>query len=253
MSVFDTTDIHVARQRFNSLRRRFDFTYWAATLFHIRDIKDPDKIVPLILTRGQHRIIDIIQSHYDNHDGGRYIITKKGSPCGLTTCIQAYMIWRQQFSAFRGHLNICGASDSNLIHMKVNLCRYLGREFAHSADRINLVDSRISDFFNTVRTPDALRGIDFPYVHLADMSKWNCPEEKSMKAFVASVSGVLLDYRTLIVLEGNRPNDFPDDEDSLCQYYQLQNQMRLEPSFFIREMTYSSIKSHHTPFFHIKT
>ncbi len=53
-------------------------------------------------------------------------------------------------------------------------------------------------FFNTYRTPDALRGIDFAYVHFANMSLWHDPDgDKSARAFSAASGGVLLSHRTL--------------------------------------------------------
>ncbi|MDE6290926.1 MAG: hypothetical protein K2M16_05290, partial [Muribaculaceae bacterium] len=48
--------------------------------------------------------------------------------------------------------------------------------------------------------------INLGYVHFADMSRWRDPDsKKSVRAYAAAVSAVLLDFFTLVVLEGNVP------------------------------------------------
>lgn len=61
-------------------------------------------------------------------------------------------------------------------------------------------------YFNTFRSPDAIRGINLGYVHLSDMSRWKDPDsKKSVRAYTAPATAVLLEYFTLVVLEGNIP------------------------------------------------
>lgn len=68
-------------------------------------------------------------------------------------------------------------------------------------------------FFNSFGRPDAIRGINLGYVHFADMSGWYDPHAKNApRAYTAAVSAVLLDYFTLVVLEGNVPSS-----DSICR------------------------------------
>lgn len=243
LHVFNTSDIHVARQRFNQLRCKYDFSYWAATNYQIRDINDPDNFVYLILNRKQDYFISIIQSCFEKKSHSRFIITKKGSRIGLTTCVQAYITWRQLYAGLPGNALFCGASDFNLLHLKANLLRHLQRKYHPSANYIYLPTSGYKCFFNPFTNPDAPRGIDFKYVHLADMSKWKDRIGKtSTRAYVAAISGVLLDYRTLVVLEGNRPLDFPSENDNLKSYYDENVRFALRPPhLLVQEAAYASL------------
>ena len=205
--VFTTSSIREARTAFNNLRLRFDFPFWAATKFRVRDINDADEIVTLNLNHPQHQIADIFLKRYFNKEIARYIITKRSPRCGLTTCVQAYIIWRQLYGCPK-HENICGASKLNVAQLKANIARFFNKDiFPFSKRKFNIVANHCYALFNTFRTPDALRGIDFGYVHLVDMSKWWDPDgNNTLRAIVSGISGVLLDYRTLIVMEGNHPN-----------------------------------------------
>lgn len=205
LSVFNVPTRRDARDAFHRLRYVHDFTFWAAREYRVQDIQDPDHIVPLILNTYQHHIIDTFIKRFFKKMTPRYIIAKQFRSCGVTTCVQAYILWLQLFH-WHKHSNTCGASDIDIRPLKANLMRYLNKDEGPAEKRIPIPEATCKAFFNTFRSPDALRGIDFAYVHFADMSKWNDPaRNNSMRAYVAGISGVLHDHHTLIVMEGNTP------------------------------------------------
>ena len=205
LEVFNCDNIHSARNAFCSLRKKFDFAYWAAKEYLIRDIKDPDRIVPLTLNNFQHYLIDILQKRFHNHQIGRYIITKSFGRVGLTICIQAYMLWLQSYQCANNSFT-CSSSSINLYPLKSDICRFLKRDIVPSDPWIYLPNADRRAFFNTFRSPDFIRGINLGYVHLTDMSKWNDPDgDDASRVYTASSSAVLLTYHTLVVLEGNIP------------------------------------------------
>ncbi len=206
LEVFDVPDLKSARKAFNELRKQFDFPFWAATEYYVLNIEDADETVPLILNKYQHEIADTFLRRYFDKQQARYIIGKSFGRCGVTTCVQAYILWRQ-LCWWPKHSNTCVASEINLNPIKTNLCRFLKREIVPQDKDIFLpkADGRRA-FFNTFRTPDALRGIDFAYVHFANMSLWHDPDGiKSTKAYTAASGGLLPSYRTFLAMEGNIP------------------------------------------------
>ncbi|MDE6022648.1 MAG: hypothetical protein K2G13_04005 [Muribaculaceae bacterium] len=205
LSVFNVASIHDARDAFLRLRYAHDFSFWAAREYFVRDIHDPDRMVPLILNYFQCHIIDTFLRRFFRKMDSRYVITKQFRSYGVTTCVQAYILWLQLFH-WNKNSNTCGASDICIRPLKANLMRYIHKDGELAERRIPIPGADCRAFFNTFRSPDALRGIDFAYVHLADMSKWNDPARTySMKAYVAGISGVLPHHNTLIVMEGNIP------------------------------------------------
>ena len=206
-AVFDTPCIHEARRAFCELRKKFDFPYWAIKEYHIRDRNDADNIIPLKLNTVQNYLIDILQKRYHNRQSARYVVTKTYFPCGLTTCVQAYITWLQTYQCTNNSYT-CSSSEINLNPLKTDLCRWLGRDIVPPEKWIYLprVDGRA--FFNTYRSPDFIRGINLGYVHFADMSKWKDPDGNlTQRVMRAAVSGVLLRYFTLVIWEGNVPKE----------------------------------------------
>lgn len=208
--VFNVSSIEEARNAFRELRRRHDFSYWAATKYKIRDVNDPDNIIPFVLNEHQHHIIDTFRKRYFRQESGRYIISKQTPRIGVTTCVQAYILWLQTYSYCLGNSQTCSASDFANRRLRENIYRYLGMSICPKKMKIPMGDFYCGSYFNTVRTPDALRGIDFSYVHLANMSEWSDKDmKKSTRAYCTAISGVLLDYFTLIVIEGDTSSSNP--------------------------------------------
>ena len=206
LTVFNCSSVASARHAFRNLRKRYDFDYWAATEYFIHDVNDADAIIPLYLNDAQHHVIDIMRRRFFQKQLGRYIISKSVRRCGLSTCIQAYILWLQT-NQCSNNSYLCGPSSIGVNPLKTNLCRYLNRDIVPPEMRIYLPMVDWSAFFNTFNNPDAIRGINLGFVHLSDMSRWNDPDaSKSAKAYKASVFAVLLEYFTLVVLEGNVPS-----------------------------------------------
>ncbi len=205
--VFNQQDIRSARKAFCEFRKKFDFAYWATTEYRIRDINDADNIIPLKLNNYQQYIIDILQKRYTNQQNSRYLITKSFGRCGVTTCVQAYILWLQTFKCQK-HSFTCSASDVSLFPLKADISRYLKRDVVTSGNSIPLPEVGYKAFFNTYRNPDFIRGIDLGYMHFADMSRWNDPYGKlSSRVYSGAFSSVLMRYDTLVVLEGNVPKE----------------------------------------------
>ncbi len=207
LTVFNKTTITEARKAFCELRKKFDFTYWAINEYYIHNIQDADQIIPLRLNSIQHYLIDILQKRYYNHQHSRYVITKTMPRCGVTTCVQAYILWLQTCQCTNNSYT-CSSNAINLNPLKTDLCRYLKRDVVPSEPWIYIPKSDSRSFFNTYRNPDFIRGINLGYVHFADMSKWKDNEGTlSSRTFRAAVSAVLLEHFTLVVLEGNIPKE----------------------------------------------
>lgn len=205
LEVFSCQLLQSARIAFNELRRQFDFPFWAATEYFVRDIEDPDRIVPLFLNRFQHRIADTFMKRLYKQEIGRYIITKSFGRAGVTTCVQSYILWRQTYH-WPKHSYTCSVSDITINPLKTNLCRYLHRDIVPSENFLYLPKSDRKAFFNTYRSPDYIRGIDLGYVHFADMSRWHDPDGDDVsRVYAAATSSVILKYYSLVVLEGNIP------------------------------------------------
>ncbi len=205
LAVFNASTIMEARKAFHNLRYNYDFAFWAAREYYIRDIMDADNIIPLILNDYQSYFIDIIQKRYFNRIFGRYIITKSFGKVGVTTCVHAYILWLQIYKCWN-HSYLCTNSEIAINPLKTNLCRYLKREITPPEKYIYLPKADRRAFFNTYRSPDYIRGINLGYVHYADMSRWRDPENRfSSRVYKAATSAVLLSHDTLVVLEGNIP------------------------------------------------
>lgn len=205
LSVFRCQCMHEARCAFNQLRRIHDFAYWAITEYRIRDINDADSLIPLRLNIPQLYCIDIMLKHRHNRRPTRYAITKSFPRCGLTTCVQAYIIWLQTYHC-RINSFTCSSSRINLNPLKADICRHLGGVTVPSGNFVFLPNDGGRAFFNTYRNPDYIRGITLGYVHLADMSKWKDSEGSlSSRVYNAATGGTMLAYYTLVVCEGNVP------------------------------------------------
>lgn len=261
LEVFGVSTIGEARRAFHHLREQFDFSFWAVRNYKVRDINDPDKIVPYIIPEKLALMVHIIQMRYHKQLLGRYVITKEYGKIGLTTCLQAYVLWRQLRSQRKGHAVIFGSSTYTLNPLKDNLCRNIGR-CPTSAKRIRF-PPQIGSYpdpawgsviFNSLKNPDGVRGIDIDYALFTDMSKWRDKKRiNSDRAQGVCLGTVLLDYQTLFIMEGDRPTDFPESLSELTAYRERKvYNARTKPSLLLEVATYSSLHHRTAPYFHIK-
>ena len=254
--VFSCHSKEYALSAFSNLRKQYDFDYWAASEYLIRDINDADAIIPLYLNDTQLHVIDIMRKRLFLRRFGRYIVTKTSRRCGLSTCIQAYILWLQTYQRSNNSYT-CGPSSISIHPLKSNLCRYLKRDIIPSDMGIFLPRVGWSAYFNTFHSPDAIRGINLGYVHFTDMSRWYDPSSKiAGRAYTAPVSAVLLNYFTLVVLEGNIPKRKSFSIKSFIRQYPKENNpirnKKLSKIFknplFINHLMYSL--SSPNPYFH---
>lgn len=256
-SVFHCLSMDTVRHTFNELRKKYDFAYWCATEYYIHDMADADNIIPLRLNQHQHQIIDTFERRYFEQKHAAYIISKSFRRAGVTTCVQAYILWRQIYYFGRAS-NTCTASSINAHPMKENLCRFLKRDIVPQDDHILIPKADCRSYFNTYRTPDALRGIDFAYVHLANMTQWNDPDGRlSSRAYMAASGGVLYSHRTLIVMEGNIPPQPFYRDPALCHNmyqrvpFHCLSQVTKNPYFLREHLVANEPDPTITPFFHL--
>lgn len=230
-SVFDCYSIKEARLAFYELRKEFDFPYWAALEFRVPDIEDPHSIVPLRLNRLQHNLADSLIS--DSTDGipHRYIITKTIPRCGLTTCVQAYLLWMQTYHP--DNSITCALSESMMSMMKANVSRCIRKDGGRY--RIFLNNKGVSAFFQSFDTPNVLDRVSGRFVHLADMSKWSDPSsEVSAHILSNALNGWRRQEAALFILEGDRPSD-PD--------FRMENYRNYRIPEFIRLMQLASFST----------
>ena len=258
LAVFNSDSYSEARCRFDELRKQFDFTFWAASEFFIHDINDADRIVPLTLNSYQHYAIDIMLKRRYNQQIGRYVISKTLRRCGLTTCIQAYILWLQTFRCTNNSYT-CSSSEINLFPLKSNVCRLLRRDIVPPEKWIYIPAADGRAFFNTYHRPDFIRGINLGYAHFADMSKWKDYDgHLTSRTFAAAISAVLLEWFTLVVLEGNIPkeNRFPFREYHRSLYLPFETRMSQLENLsnnpcFLDQVIRASEHSRLSPAFHI--
>ncbi len=207
LSVFNVHTIQEAREAFHQLRNNFDFAFWAAREYYIRDITNKGNDTPLILNEYQFHIIDTFQKRYHNRELGRYIITKSFGKVGVTTCVQAYILWLQIYKYMR---NSCMSAfvDGDMYSFQKNLCRYLKREAVYSERDIYIPQADRHAYFHSSSYHRRFKDKDIGYVHLADMSKWYDRNDEYTEAAIAQIiPNVSKSFDTLVVQEGNIPKE----------------------------------------------
>lgn len=86
------------------------------------------------------------------------------------------------------------------------------------------------------------------------MSKWHDRHlVNSRRAQAVCFGTVLIDYRTLFIMEGDRPSDFPDSLSELADYSEqkVYNE-NAHPSLLLKEATYASMHLLTSHYLHIK-
>lgn len=202
LDVFGCENLDLARSRFNLLRMRYDFPYWAALNFHVPDKASPQSKVPLVLNIHQRFIADILIRRSNAGLPGKYFVTKSTPQVGLTTCIQAYILWNQ-LHRYPHHSITCSPDILCTDRLKYSLARQLGRKASSSDLKL---DERIKASFLSFYESYELIGHRAGYLHLADMLKWYDPDaESSRQIFSRASSCWCKDRFALMILEGDTP------------------------------------------------
>ena len=205
--VFNCDSVKTARHAFYELRKRYDFPYWAALEYSIPHLDDTRQLVPLFLNPYQHHIADTFMKRAADRKRGFYLISKSFPKCGLTTVVQAYILWLQTYSFSSNSLSYA-FSDYQMSLFKANLHRFLKKYRNNESNTIAFPDSDAVSCFNTYSSESILSGIDCGFIHLADMSKWiDRTGEKSSLIFSSSLSRLQRTRAELVVMEGDCPSD----------------------------------------------
>lgn len=203
LTVFNCSSSDTARQIFRNIRLQFDFDYWAVNEYFVRDLNDADKIVPLRLNDAQFLVIDTFRKRYFDRLQSRYIISKSFRRCGLSTCIQAFILWLQLYHHSH-HSIICAQSPDMMDTLKTSVARNLHRE---GGKNIVFVTNTASAFFQSVYEPHYLDRCRSSFVHLADMSKWNVNfGEDFDHIYFNALCGWSETPASLFILEGDYPS-----------------------------------------------
>ncbi|MDE6290927.1 MAG: hypothetical protein K2M16_05295, partial [Muribaculaceae bacterium] len=170
--VFNCDSIHDARNAFYKLRKRYDFPYWAALDHSVPDKDNPCLTVPLLLNQYQYHVVDVFSTVALEGRRGLYLISKSVPKCGLSTVVQAYILWLQIYTLHSNSISYT-SSDDEICRFKASLCKTLKKDRIYEGDRISVTDTDAAAYFYSYMSSGTLSGIDCGFVHLADMSKWN--------------------------------------------------------------------------------
>ncbi len=230
------TDTYLARQlrrtpvqrdrerlaaRFDRLRMRHDFPYWAATRAYIKNKRGGDDVL-FILNRPQRKFVETLESMRLAGHPIRLILLK-ARQWGGSTCSQLYMAWLQL--VHRKGLNSliiaqqCVGSeeikdmfDRMIGCYPAELLADEGEPAARGGKLVEWVGKSRTMFRVTARNckvkvgtaerPDSCRGGDYSLVHCSEVGVWRKTLGKTPEDILRSAcSGVLLQPMTMIVYE----------------------------------------------------
>ncbi len=216
LSVFGCSTIEEARRLFFRIRKKFDFSYWAATDFKVRNISDPHMIVPLRLNNYQHYLADTLIRNSIDSRSQQYLIIKSIPRCGLSTFVQAYMLWLKTFQPENSIT--CAPDESIMEDMKADANRLL--KLQRSLNGISMNDFGTDAFFHSFHNPQKLDGISAAYIHLADMSKWyDHSTETTAYIFSHSLKQWKRGESSIFIMEGDKPTDSTFRIEDYQKYY----------------------------------
>ncbi len=204
LTVFNCSTLQEARKAFYDLRMKFDFTYWAFLEFKVRDISRYHSFVPLRLNRFQYYIATRFLKDASNGYPNRYLISKTVPRCGLTTVVQAYILWRQKYHMDDSFTFV--RTDTDMEEMIKTAAQSLHKNAKYY--RIILNPDGVSAKFNFFYSPYRLDQSEARFVHLADMSKWYDPDgEDSLIIIRKALRGWKKKEAAIFVIEGDCPEN----------------------------------------------
>lgn len=252
LEVFKVSSIEEAGIAFNQIRERYDFPFWAATFYRIPDIHSPSCIVNLRLNDSQFHIIDVLLKRSFDGLSSKYIITKSSGPCGLTTCVQAYIFWLRNINSGNSITWSVGDELSSLkstLHLNIHIPAY------SSDTEVYVPDAQSYAFLFPYNKYDISRNscrlVD--YVHLSDMSKWDDKRcEYSIPLYVHSLDIIHESPHSLCVMEGDLPDPSGFSLTWWRNYFRNNGfQMALLDRFKVNPLLVNKIISQYSSLFHI--
>lgn len=201
------------------LRCRYDFEYWCALCVRIKP-KDGYRLAPLVLNRGQRKVLAVLEADRLASRPIRVIVLK-ARQWGCSTLVQSYMAWIQMcIRPNWSSLICCHNKDSavNIRRLYTDLIRdYPADMWDGGEDGAAKLQFRPFEGSTNVReitgrgcrvavtsseSQDAIRGYDIAMAHLSETAYWRETPTLSPNDLIRSVSGsvALIPY-SLIVME----------------------------------------------------
>lgn len=238
LEVFKCDCLKAAREAFCRLRKRFDFPYCAALDFVIPDKENIDQMVPMRLNSFQYSVVNAIERRMRDDVRSFFLISKTVPRCGLTSCVQAYILWLQKYVLSGDTVAYLPSANDSITYME------RVRNFHKQVIVTDIPDALISNsrsiFCFHFKNPDfSWKGRKPSFIHLADMSKWIDPSAKfSSRVFSETLNSLSGDAHSLFIMEGDYPTRKPfclDDHPDLTvpktiRYLRL-NRIKSNPVF----------------------
>lgn len=206
LEAFKCDSLKAAREAFCRLRKRFDFPYCAALDFVVPNMENPDQLVPMFLNSFQYSVVDAIERRM-HEDFRSFILISKTLPrCGLTSCVQAYILWCQKY-VWPGDAVVYVPSANDFITYMERVRNFHKQVIVSGSPDIPISDSMSSIFCIHFQNPDfSWKGRKPSFVHLADMSKWTDPSATfSSRVFSETLNFLSGDAHSLFIMEGDYP------------------------------------------------
>lgn len=216
LAVFNCNNISDARNAFYELRKKYDFSYWAALEYKVKDLNYPQKMVPFRLNPYQHILVDKLLKQTADGSPKKFVISKTVPKCGLTTCVQAFILWRQIYH------QVDSITYTNLDFDRTDMINNVAKGLGKQAGRKGLYLNKQGNFalFHAYRSPEELPAVPCSLIHIADMAKWYDPSGNDTKRILINSLRYWTRKETaLFILEG----DFPKDHSFKIQDYQNNN------------------------------
>lgn len=214
--VADDDARHVFWEEFIRLRIIYDFEFWAASFFFIKD-KVTSKNRTLILKRSQRELNKIVFKQR-REIGYIRLIIDKGRQMGLSTYCVALNSWMQLVVHTQWNSVICAHVENTariirgmytknlkaypawLIDNNLRIIKHTPYEGSNKTRYIESRDCRVS--VGSSEAPEALRGEDVTIAHLSEVGLWKATQGKKPEDLVENiVSSVSLVPDSIIIFE----------------------------------------------------
>ncbi len=201
--------------KWDQLRCRYDFEFWAARCVIIRD-KRSGSFVSFVLNRPQRRLLKVMEAQRTQGKPIRVILLK-ARQWGGSTLTQMYMAWMQTTRRRNWHSLVCahvkdtaagirGMYTEMLKNYPAELwdgdCEpgFSGFERTQNTRLIEGRGCRVT--LGSSERQEAVRGFDFAMAHLSEVAFWSDSAMRSPDEFIGAICGSILRAPdTLIVLE----------------------------------------------------
>ena len=203
------------KRKFEMLRFRYDFEYWAVKCAKIKD-KSSGKVVPFVLNYPQRKLLKELEDDRRQKKPCR-IIMLKARQWGGSTLVQIYMAWLQIIQSKGLNSLICSHVKDSAAMIRGMYSLLLDRypkeymtggkrlefkPFESSRNTRRIWERECNVTIGSSESQDAVRGGDYAMAHLSEVGYWRDTEQSSPEDMVRSVCGAInTTAGTLIVME----------------------------------------------------